>query len=134
MSKSINLFIKKKVPEQQIITLLNQDIPEGVESLEYPQESAAFFLQYFNNESEFHQSLGLSWASDDLILDDVKLATYLANTLSTEVLLEPERLVLPDGYQWCLATMNNQLYAVDTIDVEDGIALRPHTQKILLTI
>ncbi|AVO51551.1 hypothetical protein [Ectopseudomonas mendocina] len=133
MSKSINLFIKRKVSEAQIITLLNRYIPEGVESLEHPQDSAAFFLQYFDNESEFHQNLGLSWASDDLILDEVKLAMNLANELSTDVLLEPERLALPDGYQWCLATMNNQLYAVETIDVEDGIALRPHTPKVLLT-
>lgn len=29
--------------------------------------------------------------------------------------------------------MNKQLYAVDTIDVEDGIAVKPHARKILLT-
>lgn len=134
MSRSINLFIKRTVPEREIVTRLNREIPDGIESLEYPKARAAVFLQYADHEAEFQQSLGLSWASDELSLDDVQLAINLANTLSTDVLLEPERLILPDGYQWCLATMNNQLYAVDTIDVEDGIALRPHTQKILLTI
>nr|WP_100549315.1 MULTISPECIES: hypothetical protein [unclassified Pseudomonas] len=134
MSRSINLFIKRTVPEREIVTRLNREIPDGIESLEYPKERAAVFLQYADHEAEFQQSLGLSWASDELSLDDVQLAIHLANALSTDVLLEPKYLALPDGYTWCLATMNNQLYAVDTTDVEDGIALRPHTQKILLTI
>lgn len=133
MSKSIDLFIRNAVPEQQIITLLNQGIPDGVESLDYPREHAAIFLQYADHEAEFQQSLGLSWASDELSLDDVQLAIQLANALSTEVLLEPEHLALPDGYTWCLATMDKQLYAVDTIDVEDGIAVKPYARKILLT-
>lgn len=134
MSKSIDLFIRNAVPEQQIITLLNQGIPDGVESLDYPREHAAIFLQYADHEAEFQQSLGLSWASDELGLDDVQLAIQLANALSTEVLLEPEHLALPDGYTWCLATMDKQLYAVDTIDVEDGIAVKPYARKILLTV
>ncbi|CAE6909445.1 conserved protein of unknown function [Ectopseudomonas oleovorans] len=134
MSKSIDLFIRNAVPEQQIITLLNQGIPDGVESLDYPREHAAIFLQYADHEAEFQQSLGLSWASDELSLDDVQLAIQLANALSTEVLLEPEHLALPDGYTWCLATMDKQLYAVDTIDVEDGIAVKPYARKILLTV
>lgn len=134
MSKSIDLFIRSAVPEQQIITLLNQGIPDGVESLDYPREHAAIFLQYADHEAEFQQSLGLSWASDELRLDDVQLAIQLANALSTEVLLEPEHLALPDGYTWCLATMDKQLYAVDTIDVEDGIAVKPYARKILLTV
>ncbi|MEW6462871.1 hypothetical protein [Pseudomonas sp. BMW13] len=134
MSKSIDLFIRNAVPEQQIITLLNQGIPDGVESLDYPREHAAIFLQYADHEAEFQQSLGLSWASDELRLDDVQLAIQLANALSTEVLLEPEHLALPDGYTWCLATMDKQLYAVDTIDVEDGIAVKPYARKILLTV
>lgn len=133
MSKSIDLFIRNAVPEQQIITLLNQGIPDGVESLDYPREHAAIFLQYADHEAEFQQSLGLSWASDELRLDDVQLAIQLASALSTEVLLEPEHLALPDGYTWCLATMDKQLYAVDTIDVEDGIAVKPYARKILLT-
>lgn len=133
MSRSINLFIKRTLPEREIVMRLNREIPGGVESLEYPKERAAVFLQYADHEAEFQQSLGLSWASEELSLDDVKLATQLANVLSTDVLLEPEHLALPDGYTWCLATMNKQLYAVDTIDVEDGIALKPHTRKILLT-
>ncbi|MFH6598252.1 hypothetical protein ACEVAQ_05965 [Ectopseudomonas khazarica] len=133
MSKSIDLFIRSAVPELQIITLLNQGIPDGVESLDYPREHAAIFLQYADHEAEFQQSLGLSWASDELSLDDVQLAIQLANALSTEVLLEPEHLALPDGYTWCLATMDKQLYAVDTIDVEDGIAVKPYARKILLT-
>ncbi|MFI7865023.1 hypothetical protein [Ectopseudomonas khazarica] len=134
MSKSIDLFIRNAVPEQQIITLLNQGIPDGVESLDYPREHAAIFLQYADHEAEFQQSLGLSWASDELSLDDVQLAIQLASALSTEVLLEPEHLALPDGYTWCLATMDKQLYAVDTIDVEDGIAVKPYARKILLTV
>ncbi|QTS88095.1 hypothetical protein JLK41_08015 [Ectopseudomonas khazarica] len=134
MSKSIDLFIRSAVPEQQIITLLNQGIPDGVESLDYPREHAAIFLQYADHEAEFQQSLGLSWASDELSLDDVQLAIQLASALSTEVLLEPEHLALPDGYTWCLATMDKQLYAVDTIDVEDGIAVKPYARKILLTV
>ncbi|WFC61871.1 hypothetical protein EWH21_09075 [Pseudomonas sp. REST10] len=134
MSKSIDLFIRNAVPEQRIITLLNQGIPDGVESLDYPREHAAIFLQYADHEAEFQQSLGLSWASDELSLDDVQLAIQLANALSTEVLLEPEHLALPDGYTWCLATMDKQLYAVDTIDVEDGIAVKPYARKILLTV
>ncbi|WP_333983112.1 hypothetical protein [Ectopseudomonas khazarica] len=134
MSKSIDLFIRNAVPEQQIITLLNQGIPDGVESLDYPREHAAIFLQYADHEAEFQQSLGLSWASDELRLDDVQLAIQLASALSTEVLLEPEHLALPDGYTWCLATMDKQLYAVDTIDVEDGIAVKPYARKILLTV
>ncbi|HIQ43406.1 MAG TPA: hypothetical protein EYH47_11745 [Pseudomonas oleovorans] len=134
MSKSIDLFIRSAVPEQQIITLLNQGIPDGVESLDYPREHAAIFLQYADHEAEFQQSLGLSWASDELRLDDVQLAIQLASALSTEVLLEPEHLALPDGYTWCLATMDKQLYAVDTIDVEDGIAVKPYARKILLTV
>lgn len=89
MSKSIDLFIRSAVPELQIITLLNQGIPDGVESLDYPREHAAIFLQYADHEAEFQQSLGLSWASDELSLDDVQLAIQLANALSTEVLLEP---------------------------------------------
>jgi hypothetical protein len=134
MSKSIDLFIRNAVPEQQIITLLNQGIPDGVESLDYPREHAAIFLQYADHEAEFQQSLGLSWASDELRLDDVQLAIQLASALSREVLLEPEHLALPDGYTWCLATMDKQLYAVDTIDVEDGIAVKPYARKILLTV
>lgn len=134
MSKSIDLFIRNAVPEQQIITLLNQGIPDGVESLDYPREHAAIFLQYADHEAEFQQSLGLSWASDELSLDDVQLAIQLASALSTEVLLEPEHLALPDDYTWCLATMDKQLYAVDTIDVEDGIAVKPYARKILLTV
>ena len=134
MSRSINLFLKRTVPEREIVIRLNREIPDGVESLDYPREHAAIFLQYADHEAEFQQSLGLSWASDELSLDDVQLAIQLANALSTEVLLEPQHLALPDGYTWCPATMDKQLYAVDTIDVEDGIAVKPYARKILLTV
>lgn len=124
MSQFINFFIKKSTSEEEILSVLNSEIPEGAGSLDYPQEKSAVFLQYLDYDAEFQQSAGLSWASDKLEIDDIRLAQRLADRFSTEVLLEPQHLHLPNGYEWCLVKPDQQIYAVATIELDDGIGIR----------
>lgn len=130
MSPFIYILIKQSVPEEQLIAILNDAIPEGVESLDYPRESATLFVQCLEHDAPFQQSAGLSWASGVLQLDDIWLAGVITKVFKTEVLLEPRTLSLPGGYKWCLVTQSQQLYAVETIDVDDGIALRHDAPRL----
>ncbi|HWV09260.1 MAG TPA: hypothetical protein VN156_06945 [Pseudomonas sp.] len=110
--------------------MLNEVIGEGVESLDYPREGAAVFLQAFEHRAEFQQSVGLAWSSDDLRVDEISLAGTLAALFKAEVLLEPSTVALPSGYSWCLVTPDRQLYAVETVDVDDGIDLRQGAPRL----
>lgn len=113
-----------------MLAVLNEVIGEGVESLDYPREGAAVFLQAFEHRAEFQQSVGLAWSSDDLRVDEISLAGTLAALFKAEVLLEPSTVALPSGYSWCLVTPDRQLYAVETVDVDDGIDLRQGAPRL----
>ena len=71
MSRSINLFIKRTVPEREIVTRLNREIPDGIESLEYPKARAAVFLQYADHEAESSKA----WDSPGRLMS-LALTTY----------------------------------------------------------
>ncbi|HSX90667.1 MAG TPA: hypothetical protein VLG17_22035 [Pseudomonas sp.] len=92
-----------------------------MESLECPKADAALFLQYFEYDFGFHQCAGLAWGLSDFELDDVVMAQQLAKVFSTEVLFEPQNLNLPAGLQWCLAKPDGSLYAVNIIELNDGL-------------
>lgn len=124
MARSIDLLLRHRVTEDRLLAMLNDTIAEGVESLDFPREGAAVFLLHVEHEAEFRQSVGLLWASDNLHLDEISLAGRLAEAFETDVLWEPQTLNLPNGYGWCLVTPDLQLHAVDTVDVDEGIALR----------
>ncbi|MDH1263068.1 hypothetical protein [Pseudomonas sp. GD03944] len=130
MSKFISFFIRDHIPEDKVVALFNKAIPEGVESLDFPKAPSAIFLQYLEHDAEFQRSAGLSWASDELQIDEISLANKIAETFSTDVLLEPQALDLPKGYNWCLVTPDRRLYAVNTVDVDDGIALRQGSTRL----
>lgn len=124
MARSIHLLLRRRIPEEKLLAVLNDAIPEGAESLDYPKEDAAVFVQYLDHDAEFQQSLGLLWTLDTLYLDDIAVAGMLADTFQTDALLQPLTMDLPSGYHWCLVTPGLHLYAVKTVDVDDGIALR----------
>ncbi|MGE8361980.1 hypothetical protein [Pseudomonas sp.] len=63
-------------------------------------------------------------------MDEISLAGTLAAAFKTEVLLEPSTVALPSDYTWCLVTPDRRLYAVETVDVDDGIALRHGARRL----
>lgn len=124
MVRSIHLLLRRSIPEEKLLAVLNDAISEGAESLDYPKEDAAVFVQYLDHDAEFQQSSGLLWTLDALHLDDIAVAGMLADAFQTDALLQPLTMDLPSGYNWCLVTPGLHLYAVKTVDVDDGIALR----------
>lgn len=123
MSGSVDFFIKDKISEGEVVSFLNRRITQGVESLDFPNEKAALFLQYFEYAEGFQQSVGLAWGLSDFELDDVSVAGDLAKEFSTQVLFQPLSLELPVGMEWCLVTAEGGLYAVNVLELNDGVDL-----------
>ena len=123
MSGSVDFFIKDKISEGEVVSFLNRRITQGVESLDFPNEKAALFLQYFEYTEGFQQSVGLAWGLSDFELDDVSVAGDLAKEFSTQVLFQPMFLKLPVGMEWCLVTSDGGLYAVSVLELNDGVDL-----------
>lgn len=132
MNGSIIFFIEKRIPEADLLALFNEELLAGVESLEYPNEVAAVFLQHLDYDVDFQQSAMLSWAAQGVAIDDIGLAQSLAARFSTKIILEPQNMSLPDGYDWCLVTEERQLYAVAVAELDDGLALRPDAPSVPL--
>lgn len=133
MSGSVDFFLKDQIPESAIIELLNRKIFQGVESLDYPNEQAALFLQYFEYAEGFRQSASLAWGLSDFELDDVSVARNLAAGFSTQVLFQSQYLELPMGMEWCLATPDGALYAVAILELNDGVAVSENGNHIRLS-
>ena len=132
MSGSVDLFLKDKIAEVSIVKFLNRRITQGVESLEFPNEKAALFLQYFEYVEGFQQSVGLAWGLSDFELDDVSVAGDIAKEFSTQVLFQPLSLKLPVGMEWCLVTAEGGLYAVNVLELSDGVDLSRDGNQIRL--
>lgn len=132
MSGSVDFFLKDKVSEGEVVMLLNRRITQGVESLDFPNEKAALFLQYFEYAEGFQQSAGLAWGLSDFELDDVSVAGDLAKEFSTQVLFQPLSLRLPVGMEWCLVTSDGGLYAVNVLELSDGVDLSNDGNQIRL--
>lgn len=123
MSDSVDFFLKDKIAEGEVVKFLNRRITQGVESLDFPNEKAALFLQYFEYPEGFQQSVGLAWGLSDFELDDVSVAGDLAKEFSTQVLFQPLSLELPVGMEWCLVTAEGGLCAVNVLELNDGVDL-----------
>lgn len=132
MSGSVDLFLKDKIAEVSIVKFLNRRITQGVESLEFPNEKAALFLQYFECPKGFQQNIGLAWGLSDFELDEVSVAGDLAKEFSTQVLFQPLSLKLPVGMEWCLVTSDGELYAVSVLELSDGVTLSNDGTQIRL--
>lgn len=132
MSGSVDFFLKDKVSEGEVVRFLNRRITQGVESLDFPNEKAALFLQYFEYAEGFQQSAGLAWGLSDFELDDVSVAGDLAKEFSTQVLFQPLSLRLPVGMEWCLVTSDGGLYAVNVLELSDGVDLSNDGNQIRL--
>jgi hypothetical protein len=133
MSRSINLFIEKLIPEALLLTRLNEVVSAGMESLNYRNEAAAGFLIHLEYDAGFRLSAMLCWAAETLAIDDIRLAQTLAASFSTRILLAPQHMNLPGGYDWCLVTEDQQLYAVAVTEQGDGLALRPDVPSVQLS-
>lgn len=132
MSGSVDFFLKDKVSEGEVVRFLDRRITQGVESLDFPNEKAALFLQYFEYAEGFQQSAGLAWGLSDFELDDVSVAGDLAKEFSTQVLFQPLSLRLPVGMEWCLVTSDGALYAVNVLELSDGVDLSNDGNQIRL--
>lgn len=132
MSGSVDLFLKDKIAEISIVKFLNRILAKNVESLDFPNEKAALFLQYFEYPEGFQQSVGLAWGLSDFELDDVLVAGDLAKEFSTQVLFQPLALTLPVGMEWCLVTAEGWLYAVNVLELNDGVDLSSDGTQIRL--
>lgn len=132
MSGSVDFFLKDKVSEGEVVRFLDRRITQGVESLDFPNEKAALFLQYFEYAEGFQQSAGLAWGLSDFELDDVSVAGDLAKEFSTQVLFQPLSLRLPVGMEWCLVTSDGGLYAVNVLELSDGVDLSNDGNQIRL--
>lgn len=132
MGGSVDLFLKDKTAEASIVKFFNRILAQGVESLDFPNEKAALFLQYFEYAEGFQQSAGLAWGLSDFELDDVSVAGDLAKEFSTQVLFQPLSLKLPVGMEWCLVTAEGELYAVNVVELNDGVDLSSDGNRIRL--
>ena len=132
MNGAINFFIKNRIPEGEVVKFLDGRITQGVESLDFPNEKTALFLQYFECAEGFQQSAGLAWGLSDFELDEVSVAGDLAKAFSTQVLFQPQSLKLPVGMEWCLVTSDGGLYAVNVLELSDGVDLSGDGNQIRL--
>ena len=133
MSRSIALFIEKLIPEALLLTRLNEVVSAGVESLNYRNEAATGFLIHLEYDAGFRQSAMLCWAAETLVIDDIRLAQTLAASFSTRILLEPQHMNLPGGYDWCLVMEDRQIYAVAVTELDVGLALHPGVPSVQLS-
>ncbi|GEM_PF-1771483 len=62
-----------------------------------------------------------------------RLAQTLAASFATRILLEPQHMNLPGGYDWCLVTEDRQLYAVAVTELDDGLTLCPDVPSVQLS-
>ncbi|WP_415754413.1 hypothetical protein [Pseudomonas leptonychotis] len=133
MSGAVDFFIQSPASEEALVAFFNQHIPQGVESLECPNDKAAFFLQCFEYGNGFSRCAGLAWGLPDLALDDMAIAAALAREFSTQVLLQPQTLKLPAKLEWCLVDSNGSMHAVSIVELEDGVAVRDYGNQIKLS-
>ncbi|MBU1282118.1 MAG: hypothetical protein KJ884_01730 [Gammaproteobacteria bacterium] len=132
MSGSVDFFLKDKIPEASIVKFLNRMLAQGVESLDFPNEKAALFLQCFEYAEGFQQSAGLAWGLSDFELDEISVAGDLAKAFSTQVLFQPQSLSIPMGMEWCLVTSDGEVYAVNVLELSDGVDLSADGNQIRL--
>jgi hypothetical protein len=132
MSDSAVFFFRGHIPEADLIRLLNKLIPEGVESLDLPNDNTALFLQHVEYSEGFACSASLAWGIDSFELDEVAIAHALAKELSTEVLFQPSNLALPAAREWCLAKPEGRAYAVNVVELDDWIAVQPNSPPLQL--
>ena len=132
MSGAVDFFIQSPASEEALLAFFNQHIPQGVESLEHPNDQAALFLQCFEYGNGFCRSAGLAWGLPDVALDDMAIAAALAREFSTQVLLQPQTLQLPVGLEWCLVDSSGSFHAVNIVELEDGVEVRGYGSQINL--
>jgi hypothetical protein len=133
VSGSVDFFIQDHLSEEAVVAFFNRQIPQGVESLECTNDKAALFLQFFEYDKGFSRSAGLAWGLPDLELDDIAIAAALAKEFSTQVLLQPQALQLPAGLEWCLVNSDGSFYAVNIVELDDGVAVRDDGNQINLS-
>ncbi len=130
MSGAVDFFIQSPASEEALLAFFNQHIPQGVESLDCPNDKAALFLQCFEYGNGFSRSVGLAWGLPDVAFDDMAIAAELAREFSTQVLFQPQTLQLPAGLEWCVVDSNGSVHAVNIVELEDGVAIRGYGSQI----
>lgn len=130
MSGTVDFFIQSPTSEEALVAFFNQHIPQGVESLDCPNDKAALFLQFFEYDNGFSRSAGLAWGLPDVALDDMAIAAALAKEFSTQVLLQPQKLQLPVGFEWCMVDSIGSFHAVNIAELGDGVAVRGDSNQI----
>lgn len=123
MSYCIDYFFEKTIDEQFIIKALNDYLPDGVASIDYPQPTSRFFLSHQTYDIGFRCAASLYWKDDAPVPDEAVLAEQLAKALDSKVIFEPNENTLPPPREWHLVDEQGKHYATNIIEFEDGIAL-----------
>lgn len=134
MSSSADFFIKEKVPENAVISLLEKHIGRSIESIEHPDDKAELFLQYLEYSEGFAVNAGLAWGLEDIELNELYVARALARELSTDVLFQALHPTLPEDMGWFLAKPEGNIYAVNIVELADGIDVHPNTSIKLISL
>jgi hypothetical protein len=134
MSGSADFFIKDKAPEKTVLSLLEKHIHRSIESIEHPNDKADLFLQYLEYSEGFALNAGLAWGADDFELNELQVARALAKELSTDILFQAQHPTLPEDIEWYLAKPEGNVYAVNIVELDDGIDVHPNTSIKLISL
>lgn len=134
MSGSADFFIRARVAEETVLAILEKILHRDIESIEHPNNKADIFLQHLEYSEGFALNAGLAWGLDEFELNEPQTARALARELSTDVLFQSEKLELPASMEWCLAKPEGNVYAVNIIELGDGIDVHPDTPIRLIPL
>jgi hypothetical protein len=129
MSRSLQLFIEKRLEEERLVEYLNRCIRSGVETTDIQVDEAEYFAQLQEYEEGFHSGLNISWRDDEsLDLDEIHLAFSIAKEFNTTVLLE----INDESCEWCLVDSEGAKHAVTILELDDGISVSQEAGRTLL--
>jgi hypothetical protein len=129
VSRSLQIFVERRLDEDKLIDHLNHFLPSGAESIDVPLDEAKYFVQVQYYSNGFSLGLNISWKDDpELDINQIDLAKSIATRFSSNLLLEN-----PDSEdEWCLVDSEGCRFSVRVVELEDGISLNNDFDKSIL--
>lgn len=124
MAHSIGLFLEKRIEEKDVIEELNKALPRLVESLEFRDDRAFFFLTFLDYPEGFASYMGIGWREDALVdVSVLSVAQSMAKAFSCRVLFEGVQDPKTRYTEWILVDVGGQFGPTEIQELDDGVTV-----------
>ncbi|KAB2934330.1 MAG: hypothetical protein F9K24_04705 [Leptonema illini] len=124
MAHSIGLFLEKRIEEKDVIEELNKALPRLVESLEFRDDRALFFLTFLDYPEGFASYTGIDWREDPSVdVSVLSVAQSMARAFSCRVLFEGVQDPKTRYTEWILVDVDGQFGPTEIQELDDGVTV-----------